>query len=431
MAFEGGAAMLGGASGGTSALAGLGQMAGAAAPYVIAAVIAKEIASGLNGGSEYTTGTGISGKFSGNQFSGSNYQDWRNEGDKLFGMSVGHSSSGTNYSALDSGLSKSMGKAYANILTQTADYAKALGDSAGSITGYQKDIRLSLGSDVEANKKAIADMFKGMANEVAATVLDAQYIREGEGAADTLARLATNLTVVNGALDTLGDNLLTVGQYSGDAASALVDSFGGQGQYQSAIGAYYQRFYSAEERMAKTREQLQTKFAASGLGVPDGLDAYRDLVNAQDLATESGRNTYAMLIGLSSAFADVSQSAEDAAKQLIKAARYSTYSDYAGAAAAAGIAAAPRFASGGDHLGGVRLVGENGPEIEVTGASRIWNKSQMAGAMMAGSTELAARMDALREDSRAQARAMATLQARMVKLLEAWDAKGMPEVRTV
>jgi len=36
----------------------------------------------------------------------------------------------------------------------------------------------------------------------------------------------------------------------------------------------------------------------------------------------------------------------------------------------------PAFAAGGDHWGGVRLVGEDGPELEVTGAARIYNARQ-------------------------------------------------------
>lgn len=36
----------------------------------------------------------------------------------------------------------------------------------------------------------------------------------------------------------------------------------------------------------------------------------------------------------------------------------------------------PGFASGGDHRGGWRIVGENGPELEATGASRIFSASQ-------------------------------------------------------
>jgi len=36
----------------------------------------------------------------------------------------------------------------------------------------------------------------------------------------------------------------------------------------------------------------------------------------------------------------------------------------------------PGFATGGDHAGGWRIVGENGPELEATGAARIFNAGQ-------------------------------------------------------
>ena len=42
----------------------------------------------------------------------------------------------------------------------------------------------------------------------------------------------------------------------------------------------------------------------------------------------------------------------------------------------AGAMSIPGFASGGDHRGGWRIVGENGPELEATGPSRIYNASQ-------------------------------------------------------
>ncbi len=43
----------------------------------------------------------------------------------------------------------------------------------------------------------------------------------------------------------------------------------------------------------------------------------------------------------------------------------------------------PGFASGGMFSGGLRLVGERGPELEVTGPSRIYNANQTA-AMLSG-----------------------------------------------
>jgi hypothetical protein len=42
----------------------------------------------------------------------------------------------------------------------------------------------------------------------------------------------------------------------------------------------------------------------------------------------------------------------------------------------AGSLGIPGFATGGDHRGGLRIVGENGPELEATGASRIFNAAQ-------------------------------------------------------
>lgn len=56
----------------------------------------------------------------------------------------------------------------------------------------------------------------------------------------------------------------------------------------------------------------------------------------------------------------------------------------------------PHFATGGDFSGGVRMVGEDGPEIEVTGPSRIFNAAQSS-AILSGS-DLKAEMQALRQE---------------------------------
>ena len=44
----------------------------------------------------------------------------------------------------------------------------------------------------------------------------------------------------------------------------------------------------------------------------------------------------------------------------------------------------PAFVKGGAHFGGLRLVGENGPELESTGPSRIWNASDTANMLRGG-----------------------------------------------
>ena len=64
--------------------------------------------------------------------------------------------------------------------------------------------------------------------------------------------------------------------------------------------------------------------------------------------------------------------------------------------------AVPAFAAGGFHSGGIRLVGENGPELEVTGPSRIYNANDTS-AMLGGDT---ARLEALVERQARQLEAM-------------------------
>lgn len=62
--------------------------------------------------------------------------------------------------------------------------------------------------------------------------------------------------------------------------------------------------------------------------------------------------------------------------------------------------ALPAFAAGGYHAGGARLVGENGPEIEVTGASRIFNAGQTRSMLGSANDELVAEIRALRAEVR-------------------------------
>lgn len=90
----------------------------------------------------------------------------------------------------------------------------------------------------------------------------------------------------------------------------------------------------------------------------------------------------------------------------------------------------PAFASGGLHTGGIRLVGERGPELEVTGPARIWSaedtRRMLSGGADAGTAD---EIRALRQEQQAQARAQVALEARMVKLLERWERDGMPTTR--
>lgn len=88
----------------------------------------------------------------------------------------------------------------------------------------------------------------------------------------------------------------------------------------------------------------------------------------------------------------------------------------------------PSFASGGAFSGGLRLVGENGPEIEATGASRIYNAAQTAD-MLSGGSNVANQISGMREEMKASLYAVAKNTAQTANRLNRWDGDGMPEVR--
>jgi hypothetical protein len=79
----------------------------------------------------------------------------------------------------------------------------------------------------------------------------------------------------------------------------------------------------------------------------------------------------------------------------------------------------PAFASGGIHTGGMRLVGENGPELEVTGPSRIFSAGETAG-MLGGNNvvQAIAVLNTNLELLRAEVRADVQHNAKTAKLLD-------------
>lgn len=88
----------------------------------------------------------------------------------------------------------------------------------------------------------------------------------------------------------------------------------------------------------------------------------------------------------------------------------------------------PQFAEGGDFGGGLRIVGENGPELEATGSSRIYNASQTA-EILSGGSNVADQIANLRSEMKTSLYAIAKNTGKTTDQLQRWDGDGMPEVR--
>jgi hypothetical protein len=98
--------------------------------------------------------------------------------------------------------------------------------------------------------------------------------------------------------------------------------------------------------------------------------------------------------------------------------------------AAAAVANTPKFADGGAYNGGMALVGENGPElIDFNRSGTVYTANQTAN-MIGG--EVAGEIRALREEVsllRYEARATAVNTAKVARLQDNWDVRGLT-VRT-
>jgi hypothetical protein len=91
-------------------------------------------------------------------------------------------------------------------------------------------------------------------------------------------------------------------------------------------------------------------------------------------------------------------------------------------------AAIPEFATGGTHMGGLRLVGERGPELEATGPSRVMSNDRLMQAL-GSSDELVKEVRALRVENMAAQRAIERNTREIKQIEQRWDKIGLPEQR--
>lgn len=87
----------------------------------------------------------------------------------------------------------------------------------------------------------------------------------------------------------------------------------------------------------------------------------------------------------------------------------------------------PGFAGGGDHSGGLRIVGEKGPELEYTGPSSIVNQSQINNLLdMSG---IKKELQMMREEMKISQYQIAKNTGNTEKILKRWNGDGLPEER--
>lgn len=250
-------------------------------------------------------------------FQGQYYADVQTK-KKFFGFTSSTSTS-TQYSQLDSELKQQFSAIFRSVGNTVMTAADLLQVETSAVNKRLQEYVVNIGRiDLQGlSGEAIADkleaVFGAESDKIArAAISGFESIQKvGEGYFETLSRVAAQFELVRVYTERLGDTMQMTGVSGGLLADSIINAFGGISEYQSAVQQYYEDFFTAEQRGADAIIEMTRAMSYMGEAVPETTQGFKDLVNAQDLTTESGRKAYATLISLSPAFAEMIKAAED------------------------------------------------------------------------------------------------------------------------
>jgi tape measure domain-containing protein len=145
---------------------------------------------------------------------------------------------------------------------------------------------------------------------------------------DQLANVVSEINATQVVLQSLGASVKVFAGLSGDAVLNIISASGGLQSFSASLGAYYENFYSEQEKFDAKLQGLNTRLQdlAAGGAFADSSEQFfkaiteptranfRKLIEAQDLTTTSGQATYAALLSLSGVVAELTPVTEAAAE---------------------------------------------------------------------------------------------------------------------
>lgn len=140
-----------------------------------------------------------------------------------------------------------------------------------------------------------------------------QYQNAGEGALETLTRLATEYQTVDVVFKSFGKTFGDVGFASMAARERLVELAGGLDKFTSQGQFFLDNFFSEQEQAAALRDRIAPTLAKYGLSTEgdDAMRMFRKVVVGLDTTTTSGAQAYTALVSIAPAFKSVVDAAAD------------------------------------------------------------------------------------------------------------------------
>lgn len=231
------------------------------------------------------------------------------------------------FDAVTGDLDKALDEGAKQLVSIAKQYGNALGLPIDELANVSTQIRVELTDDIQENSAAIEDalgqfadaLFNSFADEVE------PFRLSGETVAQTIERMGSSLLQVNTVLDNLGFEALATSLEGAGSAIALQQAFGGQGNLDSLSQNYYEKFYTEQEKAARSTDLMTKALESVNLTMPTTRAEFKALVSdaASNLDSEAGRNSFVVLMQIASAFdtlypaaQDATESVEDLAKKM-------------------------------------------------------------------------------------------------------------------
>ncbi|QFT84987.1 Prophage tail length tape measure protein [Halomonas sp. THAF12] len=185
---------------------------------------------------------------------------------------------------------------YAEQLAQMDNTIAQLASSEAELAAMREaaaDYGLSSMGDLEGRYESILGTLDGAFG---------RFVRGIDGGVDEIVDTAVParqaLTLLADGMETLNLRFRDGSVASYRAAGNLAELMSGVDALASAQQQYYQSFFTDAERFGDLEDDLSSAFDDLGVAMPDTAAGFRDLVEAQNLMTEAGREQYAALLQL-------------------------------------------------------------------------------------------------------------------------------------
>lgn len=242
---------------------------------------------------------------------------------KAFGFTTSNKSKViTETGALDGDFLDQVTKLIGLLGKGVGDAAKAIGsnDYEALLKSFKVDLgKLSFkdmtGTQIE---EALNAIFGKLGDDMAKAAVPAiaKFQKVGEGAFETLVRVARQYQVIDTTLKSIGMTFGAVGVASLEARERLVDLVGGLDNLTDQTSFFAEHFLSEEERLKPVKDSVKDKLTELKLPTDMTRDDFKKTVLEQNLSTKEGAELYAALMLLAPAFDKVATAAETAEKAI-------------------------------------------------------------------------------------------------------------------